>query len=336
VEIYLGLLLRFLVKELPFAVPFVIVPMFFSKAKRGINIKPAEIFFVCSTLLVVILALPNFEVSLHYLGYLLAYLLVKIVTIDLNHWSLRMFVLSVLFYSLSMLINSSVYLERSINYLLLTKLHLFALVLLSTYSKEKLSVRFIFALVILASLFMTHARTNAFLGLFVVVFGFFRWINRRYSFRMVFLAGLILASVIAVISPYIADLKVIERIYTDSLSGAMRYKLWHQAIENMNMGSLITGHGAGASMRLSNLFGMPYIHNIFLEWVYDFGVIGLALCIFFTATILKALIDIFKGKSPWRVLIATIFLLEMIQFLKSFDGLQIWSLVIITSVLWKE
>lgn len=333
--LYLTLLLRFLAAELPVAILFVLLPMLISKLRRGISIVTADVFFIFILFSIVLLSIGSWIYSIHYFGYLVIFLLLKVNKLEINLWSFRFFILVVLWYSGSMIIDRSIYMNRSINYLLLTRLHLFALVLLSVNVRNRPIANVIISAIILLSLFLTHARTNAFLGLGIFLFGIIRSIEiRKDWFKLFFvLAGLSYLIYENLFRLY--ELKAIERIVTDSTSGAMRYNLWRVALSEIDLVSFLVGNGAGASSELAHLFGMPYLHNIFLEWIYDFGIFGALLCIFFLVTIIKSLIAIWSA-NRLKVIIAMMFLVELIQFLKSFDGLQLWSLIILTSLVWKE
>ena len=334
--LYLGLLLRFLAAELPIAVPFVLLPMSMLKFRSGIRIGLADRVFVCLILPIIFLGLFNWMVFFHYLGYLLVYFIAKVFDMKLSKWVFRIFVASVVIYSLIMIIDRSIYVQRSINYLLLTKLHLFALAILASLRNKNFLVYLILSCVILFSLFLTHARTNAILGLLLVLYGLFRSISFKKNWLTVSILLFGLMYLFLYGQPYIQELKAVQRIYTDSNSSAMRYELWLNATRQIDLGSLVIGHGPGASIELANSVGMPYFHNLFLEWIYDYGLCGLALSMFFIFSGVKALSLLRASDKSIQVLIALLFLIELLQFLKSFDGLQIWSLCIMTSLLWKE
>lgn len=333
--LYLTLLLRFLAVELPVAIPFVLLPMLISKLRRGISIVTADVYFIFILFSIVLLSIESWIVSIHYFGYLVIFLMLKVHRLEMNIWIFRFFILFVLWYSGSMILDRSIYINRSINYLLLTRLHLFALVLLSVNVRKRPIANVVISAIILLSLFLTHARTNAFLGLGIFLFGIIRSIEiRKDWFKLFFvLAGLSYLMIENLSRLY--ELKAIERIVTDSTSGAMRYNLWRVALSDIDLVSFLVGNGAGASSKLAQLYGMPYLHNIFLEWIYDFGIFGALLCIFFLVTMIKSLITIWFA-NRLKVIIAMMFLVELIQFLKSFDGLQLWSLIILTSLVWRE
>ena len=180
------------------------------------------------------------------------------------------------------------------------------------------------------------ARTNALLCFVIFLYGlrFRKSVIPTNLLYFIIYVGLITG--VIYFGENIIELKAVSRIFSDAMSSQMRFDLWSSVFENRTTFSLMFGEGVGKSATLSNAFGMPYMHNIFLELMYEFGFFSIGFIYFLIRGLIKATYHLYSKTNEFKVFISLLLIIETIQFSKSFDGTQLWSLIVIYSIFWKK
>jgi O-antigen ligase len=99
---------------------------------------------------------------------------------------------------------------------------------------------------------------------------------------------------------------MVYRIQNDADDG--RYDIWSQALND------ITLFGKGPSY--------DYAHNLFLESLHDYGIIGFVLCILFVYTVIKGSIKTIRGGLDMEIII--VMAIVMLQFVTQQLSLNIY------------
>lgn len=245
-------------------------------------------------------------------------------------------IISSIIYSISIFIDFNIYVNRSHNYLLLGRGILTCQVFLlftnnfkfKYHKLLKLLVSFLF----LSSLAIMHGRLNAIVSLLLIFLFFLK--NYKYSWLFLSLIGVFATSIIV---NFISTLNIgtIKRLINDQDSISERTGLYHSAFDELlNVQNLFFGGGLDFSNEIAmNTVGYPYLHNLPLELLLDFGLFSVPFLLIWGFMLFRSSKIIFFRK---EILLPVLLFVETFQFLKSFEFNQSISLFLIITLLINE
>lgn len=165
-----------------------------------------------------------------------------------------------------------------------------------------------FFTVIVTLLIMISTKRSSFLALLLGVFAYYaseaivQEISRKKLKKM--LSLMFMATIVSVVGLYLintADIKIFQRFTNRDVTLSGRTVLWENILidyGNQGLGEKLFGNGMHAVKYKFNPYGLGwYAHNSFIETLYDYGLIGLAVLIMFVTIIVKKTVYMNMKKS---------------------------------------
>jgi hypothetical protein len=340
-EILLLFLARFLLSELYGVNPQVILLIAFLLLIFNFVKSPVDFlkitnrhkkYFIAISLLLII-SLYNVDIySILNIFILLTLPFIKYKSSNYSKYIVFFVIISTIIYCFIILTNFSVYINRSHNYLLLGRgiLVCQAFLLFANYQKLKY-LKLPISVLFLVGLAIMHGRLNAIVSLLLIILFLLK--NFKYSWIFLSLTGLISTILINFISNL--NIGTVKRLLEDQDSITDRIGLVQSASSELqNIETLFFGGGLNFSQNIAfKTLGYPYIHNLPLELLLDYGLFSLPILFIWGLMLVRSTKIIFLRK---EILLSVLLFVETFQFFKSFEFDQSISLFLIITLLINE
>lgn len=216
------------------------------------------------------------------------------------------------------------YINREINYLLLTiSISYGAIISLIKVFNKNLTLRLrllyaVFYTVTLYAISITHSRTNFIL---LAALGLLFIIKKSFTFKrlpLIFVTISLFIYFLNDISYFTANLKVVDRIMALAINSDTRFTIYNILFNSLDE-FILTGFGTGGTeVFLMSKLNQPYPHNLFVELITEFGLIGLGFSMYLIFFIVSVLVNI-KWENIQVKIFALIFIFTLIIYMKSFS-----------------
>lgn len=244
-------------------------------------------------------------------------------------------IISSIIYSINIITDINVYLNRSYNYLLLGRgiltCQVFLLFTNDFKFKHHKLFKLLLSLLFLSTLAIMHGRLNAIMSLLLIIL----FLLKNFKYSWIFLSlSLFISSIIV---NYISTLNLgtVKRLINDQDSISERTGLYQSAFDELlSVKNLFFGGGLDFSNEIAmNAIGYPYLHNLPLELLLDFGLFSVPFLLIWGFMLFRSSKIIFFRK---EILLPVLLFVETFQFLKSFEFDQSISLFLIITLLINE
>ena len=278
-EILLLFLARFLLSEIygfePIIILIIILSIilykFLSNPIRFLKISNSFRAYYIAILLLLLISLINMDLD-SILNILTLFTLPFI-----NYKSHKNFkyityfvIISSIIYSIGIITDLNVYINRSFNYLLLGRGILVCQVFLLFNGNVKYKYHnLIGSLLFLSALAIMHGRLNAIMSLVLIIL----FLLKNFKYSWIFLSLSVFVTSIIVNFIFTLNIGSVKRLINDQDSISDRTVLYQNAFyELLNSKDLFFGGGLDYSNQIAfNTFGYPYLHNLPLELLLDYG-----------------------------------------------------------------
>ena len=244
-------------------------------------------------------------------------------------------IISSIIYSISIITDLNIYINRSHNYLLLGRGILTSQVFLLFTNNFKFRyhklVKLLVSFLFLSSLAIMHGRLNAIVALLLIFLFFLK--NFKYSLIFLSLGGFTTSFIVNFISTL--NIGTVKRLINDQNSISDRIGLYQNSFnELISAKNLFFGGGLDFSNEIAlNTIGYPYLHNLPLELLLDFGLCSVPFLLIWGFMLVRSGKIMFLKKD---ILLPVLLFVETFQFLKSFEFNQSISLFLIITLLINE
>ena len=337
-EVLVLFIARYLIAELFGVNEYLIILLAFLVVISNFHISKFDFFKISSehTLyfigLSLLLVVALFNQDVDSIGNILTLYMLPFIPIKSIKYS-KFIIPFVIFISITYCIliinNFSIYQNRSFNYLLIGRGLLVSQVLI--LFSEKDTFRFLkipISLILLVGLSIMHGRLNAILSFLLILI----YLLKQYKNSWIFIVTSF--SFFSIIVSYLSNIKTgtIKRLLNDQASITNRGDLVITAFSELqNIKTLIFGGGLNFSKDLAyRLYGYPYLHNLPLELLLDYGFFSLPILFIWISKLISS------GKNIWYnkdIILPILLFIESFQFLKSFEFNQSISLFLIITLI---
>jgi len=337
-DILLLFLARFLLSELYGVNPQIILLIAFLLLIYNFITSPIEFlritndhkkYFIAISLLLII---SLFNIDIYSILNILILLILPFIKYKSYNYSkyISFFVLiSTIIYCILIITNFSIYMNRSHNYLLLGRgvLVCQAIFLFTNFQRLKY-FKLPISLLFLVGLSIMHGRLNAIVSLLLIILYLLK--NFKYSWILLLSTGFISTLLISFISTL--NIGTVKRLLNDQDSISDRVGLVQTAsTELQNIQTLFFGGGIDFSQTIAfETLGYPYIHNLPLELLLDYGLFAVPILLIWILMLVRSSKIILLKK---EILLPVLLFVETLQFFKSFEFDQSISLFLIITLL---
>lgn len=176
----------------------------------------------------------------------------------------------------------------------------------------------VFYTVTLYAISITHSRTNFIL---LAALGLLFIIKKSFTFKrlpLIFVTISLFIYFLNDISYFTANLKVVDRIMALAINSDTRFTIYNILFNSLDE-FILTGFGTGGTeVFLMSKLNQPYPHNLFVELITEFGLIGLGFSMYLIFFIVSVLVNI-KWENIQVKIFALIFIFTLIIYMKSFS-----------------